>query len=160
MIAVAKRSVIRTLVSVPSALVALAFLLKWLGGPLARAAPSERDIGDDSREKAIAIRATLSVSDSRPGEGIARTVYLDIPGVLTPTFGISDSLPLTLSSDLAFGEPGQTITPGGSPWSPAIAYYVSLIQGLAVTCVIARAASAPSLPELSAPAARRAAPAG
>ncbi len=129
MTAVAKRNVIRTFASIVGVLVALTLLFKWLGGPLARAAPSESGTGDDPCVEAITVGATLPVSDSRPGEGVARTVYFDTPGVLTLTFEISSSPPLTLSSDLAFGEPAQTITSGSSSWSPVIAYSVAVTEG-------------------------------
>ena len=99
----------RAFASISSARMALAFLFKWLGGHLARSAPPEGGTEDVAYVKAIPASATVSVADSRPGEGVARTVFYDTPGPLALPLEIGGSMPLICASCLAFGEPGQTI---------------------------------------------------
>ena len=92
MVVVVERVLNRTRASILSALTALTLHLKWPGGSLARSAPPERGTGDQPSAKAVPAGATIVVAHSRPGEGIARTVLSELPGILALTHVVSPSV--------------------------------------------------------------------
>ena len=111
---------------------ALAFLLAFLAGAHTQAAPLRNAIADaDPHIQAITVTSNIPISDTRPGEGITKTVYFNnaVPGVITLTFEISGTPTLTLTAGAAFGVLEQVFTSSTPPWRPVVTYSVGTGSG-------------------------------
>ncbi len=97
-----------------------------LGGTTQAAPLRNPGTGTDPAIEAITVTASLPISDTRPHEGITKTVYFNNSGwgVITLTFEISGTTPLTLTAGTAFNDPAQTLTSATSPWSPVVTHSV------------------------------------
>ena len=82
--------------------------------------------GTDPAIRAITATASIPISDTRPYEGISRTVYFNnsSDGVLTLTLEITGTAPLTLTPGAAFGDNPDVITSETVPWLAVVTYTV------------------------------------
>jgi len=98
----------------------LALVLALQGGARAEGTGTDPAIG------AITATASIPISDTRPGEGISRTIYFNnnSDGVLTLTLEITGTTPLTLTSRPAFGDAPDVLTSGAVPWQAVVTYSV------------------------------------
>jgi len=98
----------------------LALVLALQGGARAEGTGTDPAIG------AITATASIPISDTRPGEGISRTIYFNnnSDGVLTLTLEITGTTPLTLTPWAAFGDNPDVITSENLPWLAVVTYSV------------------------------------
>jgi len=115
---------LRTLGAVLASMAVLVVLLTWLAGIETRAARLHAGTGVDPFVESIVVAADVPISDTRPGHGVAKTIYHRGAAAITVTFGISGTSPLTLSTGAAFGEPVRTFTSTLSPWTVDVTYSV------------------------------------
>jgi len=110
--------------------VCLVALLVFLGGTSGAAPPDVNGGAGDPDIRIITVTASLSTSVSPLGATVPMTVSYDNPGpgrgVITLTFDITGTAPLTLTADAAFGGKAKPITFAmlSSPWYPVITYSV------------------------------------
>jgi hypothetical protein len=131
----AKVSLIVTVCGI--ALFGLLFLTAGLDGVRAQIAPSASQAnGAAALYQGAVITSDIPVWDSIPGATVSRTVYFNNGangGQLTTTFSISGTLPLTLTTGVAFGSPSElmttTLSTTVSPWTPAVIYTVTTEAG-------------------------------
>lgn len=87
------------------AVVGLLLLMAFLADARTRAAPLDGEgTGSDPRIETCTVIASLPVSDTRPGDGVAKTVYFNnnLGGVITATFEVSGTPALAFIVDDAF----------------------------------------------------------
>jgi len=98
----------------------LALVLALQGGARAEGTGTDPAIG------AITATASIPISDTRPGEGISRTIYFNnnSGGVLTLTLEITGTTPLTLTPGAAFGDAPDVLTSEAVPWLAVVTYTV------------------------------------
>jgi hypothetical protein len=98
----------------------LALVLALQGGARAEGTGTDPAIG------AITATASIPISDTRPGEGISRTIYFNnnSGGVLTLTLEITGTTPLTLTPGAAFGDAPDVLTSEAVPWQAVVTYSV------------------------------------
>jgi hypothetical protein len=98
----------------------LALVLALQGGARAEGTGTDPAIG------AITATASIPISDTRPGEGISRTIYFNnnSGGVLTLTLEITGTTPLTLTPGAAFGDAPDVLTSETVPWQAVVTYSV------------------------------------
>lgn len=104
------------------------FLMASLAGAGARAASLDgMGTGSDPRIETCTVVASLPISDTRPGDGVAKTVYFNNTsgGVITATFGVSGTPALALVADSAFGKPMSIYTSSLAQASFVVTYAVA-----------------------------------
>jgi len=126
--------------------------------------------GGDPNVRYITVTADLPSYDPTAGEGVTKTIYLrnDAAGMITLTFEISGTPPLTLTAGAALGDPARTYTATQTSWKqpvtytvetgsagyPALASYVATNADAARTRIAityVRDVAAPSIPALVRP---------
>ncbi|MBN1178051.1 MAG: hypothetical protein JXD18_02495 [Anaerolineae bacterium] len=103
------------------ALLGAVLSVAWLAAALAQGTGT----GNDPRIEALFVSGTLPISDTHPGAGVTKTVYVDdsAGGVLTLTFDVLGTPPLTLTAGAAFGVPARVLTSPVASWSGAVITY-------------------------------------
>jgi hypothetical protein len=94
--------------AVAVAAAAISLLMLAFAGARARAALlGKGGTGSDPRIEACTVTGSLPISDTRPGDGVAKTVYFNnaSSGVVTTTFEVSGTPALLFVADGAFGGP-------------------------------------------------------
>lgn len=120
-----KRSFRMALVlSLPVALLITIYLV--LGNDIL-AAPMRPATVSDPAINTISIGASLPISDTHPGQVIPKTVYFDnvVQGVITLTFEISGTVPLTFTPGAAFGSTPAQVIANVSPSFAVVTYTVA-----------------------------------
>jgi hypothetical protein len=114
--------------AVVAAALGLVFLAASLAAVRTRAAPLDAQAtGTDPRIEAITVTSDLPISDTRPGDGVTKTVYFNnsTGGAISVTFEISGTPTLFFFADAAFDEPAgyDTSTSAQAPF--VVAYTVA-----------------------------------
>ena len=94
-------------VAMTIAIAAVGLLTVSLSGVRTQAAPlDDQGTGSDPRIETCTVTADLPISDTHPGDGVAKTIYFNnkSSGVITATFGISGTPTLVFVSAAAFDE--------------------------------------------------------
>jgi hypothetical protein len=96
-------------------------LLSLLGEPT-----RAQGTGSDPNVRYITVTADLPSYDPTAGEGVTKTIYLrnDDAGMITLTFDISGTPPLTLTAGAALGNPARTYTATQTSWKQPVTYAV------------------------------------
>lgn len=102
-------------------------LFSWLSNVSVLAAPRQVGTGVDPQIRNITVTAGLLISDTRPGDGVDKTVYVNnnTSGVMTVTWEISGTAPLTMTAGTAFDRETAVYTVTDSPWIQEITYTLS-----------------------------------
>jgi hypothetical protein len=126
-----KRTKIPKLVSVALALLggATGLLLVTLSMdsvPI-QAAPLGEGTGSDPRIEAVIVTSDLPISDTRPGDGVSKLVYVSNrqSGAVTATLALTGTPALTLTTDAAFDKPSGILTSSVRPITFALVYEVA-----------------------------------
>jgi hypothetical protein len=109
----------------------LLILMASVAGMRTRAASlDDQGTGSDPRIETCNVTASLPISDTRPGDGVAKTVYFNnkSSGVVTATFGVSGTPIVTFFSDDAFGGPVGIYTSSLVQSSFVVTYAVATTQ--------------------------------
>lgn len=105
-----------------------------------------QDIPDPEIRAVTFAADNLAFFDPTDGAGVDKTIYFSntLPGVITVTFNVSGTAPLTLTAGVAFMEPERTLTNAISPWEQAITYTVpaDAVSQLGVSYVVTNANNA------------------
>lgn len=107
-------------------------LLVWWGGIPLLAARLRAGTGTDPRLEALTLTAEgLVISDTLPGDAVTKTVYFNNKeqGVLTLTFTLTGTAPLTLTSGAAFGQTPPESSSVEVFWYPVVTYSVGPAEG-------------------------------
>jgi hypothetical protein len=116
------------LVAAAVAALGLLLLMVSLGGVYTQAAPLEgQGTGIDPCIETCTVTADLAISDTRPSDGVAKTVYFNnsSSGFITATFGISGTPPLGLLAYEAFDKPTHLYTSSLAQASFVVTYAVA-----------------------------------
>lgn len=127
-----KRSTFLSAIALLGALGLLtACMLALSGGNSARAAPLRQGGDEDPAFRALTVTADFPISDTRPYEGVTKTVYFNNSesGTITLTVDLTGTPPLTLTAGAAFGEGKRTLTSANSPATFVVAYQVETSTG-------------------------------
>ncbi len=121
----------RAVATILGAALGLAFLLLGLSNTRTQAAPRLTGTGTDPLIEAITLSASIPVSDTRPGDGVNKTVYFNnaSAGTITLDFDIRGTPTLTLTAGAAFNDATQNVSSDTSPWLPALGYSVETGAG-------------------------------
>ena len=114
-----------------AAALGLLLLLVLFNGLDTRAASLDgQGTGSDPRIETCVVTADFPISDTHPGDGVAKTVYFGnhSGGVMTATFGISGTPPVGLVADVAFDEPTRIYTSSLAQASFVVSYSVASTQ--------------------------------
>ncbi|MCS7283981.1 MAG: hypothetical protein NZ769_11700, partial [Anaerolineae bacterium] len=108
-------------------LLAVSLLLN--SGGAARAAPSRQNPNEEAPAfRALTVTASIPISDTRPGEGVTKTVYFNnsTDGAITLTVDLTGTPPLTLAAGPAFDQTEESVyISQNSPATFVVAYKVS-----------------------------------
>lgn len=126
-----KRTKIPKSVSVALALLGgvmglLLVTLSMDGVPI-QAAPLGEGTGSDPRIESVKLTSDLPISDTHPGDGVSKLVYVSNrqSGAVTATLVLTGTPALTLTTDAAFDKPSSVLTSSVRPITFALAYEVA-----------------------------------
>jgi len=96
-------------------------------GSVTLAAPLHDNTVSDPEIQEIMVTASFPISDTNPDQGIAKTVYFNntANGIITLTFEVSGTSPLTFTSGAAFGFSATEVITDVSPFFTVVTYTVA-----------------------------------